>query len=92
MFVQPKCRLAQDRQSGHHPSARPPSIKDGLPAASASFRAKADGVLAQRNPMLLLRLSGLLLLRYGHAALSWLLFHEPPRSTILTAAPKHGAR
>ena len=34
-----------------------------------------------RKPMLLLRLSGLLLLRVAERALSGLLFQEPPRST-----------
>jgi len=34
-----------------------------------------------RNPMLLLRLFGLLLLRLAVCALFWLLFQEPPRTT-----------
>ena len=34
-----------------------------------------------RNPILLLRLSGLLLLRAAARALSGLLFQEPPRNT-----------
>ncbi len=34
-----------------------------------------------RNPMLLLRLFGLFLLRLAERALSWLLFQDPPRST-----------
>jgi len=36
---------------------------------------------AQRKPMLLLMLSGVLLFRFAERALLLLLFHEPPRST-----------
>jgi hypothetical protein len=37
-------------------------------------------VLAQRNPILLLRSFGLLLLRLAHRQLSLLLLKEPPRN------------
>lgn len=40
----------------------------------------SEGDNARRNPMLLLRLSRLLLLRYATRAFLALLFHEPPRS------------
>lgn len=38
---------------------------------------------AQRNPTLLLRFVGLLLLRLAARTLLSLLFHEPPRSTFV---------
>ena len=47
-----------------------------------------------RKPMLLLRLFGLFLLRNEAAALSTLLFHEPPRTTFpgrLTREPRASA-
>ena len=45
-------------------------------------RKKVDADTATtRKPTLLLRLFGLFLLRNGAAALSLLLFHEPPRKT-----------
>ena len=39
------------------------------------------GVRTTRNPLLLFRLSGVLLLRFAERQFSGLLFHEPPRST-----------
>jgi hypothetical protein len=47
---------------------------------------------ATRNPILLLRLSGLFLLRYAQRALSWLLFHDPPRSASPCGPPPHQGR
>ena len=38
-------------------------------------------MLAKRNPLLLFRLDGVLLLRLAERALIALLFHEPPRNT-----------
>lgn len=46
-----------------------------------------QGVLAQRKPMLLFTLSGVLLLRLAQRALSELLFQLPPRSTRLNSVP-----
>lgn len=43
----------------------------------------ASRVLTSRNPLLLLRFDGLLLLRLAARALLLLLFHDPPRSTRL---------
>ena len=53
---------------------------------SAYRRQKRDGRTwtahtTTRKPMLLLRLFGLFLLRAAAAALSFVLFHEPPRKT-----------
>ena len=42
-----------------------------------------SAVLARRKPILLLRLSGVLLLRLATRTLAGLLFHEPPRITRL---------
>lgn len=46
--------------------------------------ALARVVLAKRKPLLLLRLSGVFLLRLAERKLFALLFHEPPRSTRLS--------
>ncbi len=44
-------------------------------------------MLANRNPLLLFRLDGLLLLRFAERALFALLFHEPPRNTRFDLLP-----
>ena len=44
-------------------------------------RLRLAGARAKRNPMLLFRLSGVLLLRFAERQLIALLFHDPPRST-----------
>jgi hypothetical protein len=46
---------------------------------------------ANRNPMLLLRLSGVLLLRFAERRLLALLFHEPPRNTRPVTYPVFNA-
>jgi hypothetical protein len=43
---------------------------------------RLSGVLARRKPLLLLRLSGLFLLRFADRQFLGLLFQEPPRNTL----------
>ena len=50
-------------------------------------RNSGDRVLANRNPLLLFRLDGVLLLRLADRALFALLFHEPPRNTRFDVTP-----
>ncbi len=45
------------------------------------------GYWARRKPTLLLRLSGLFLLRFAERRLSALLFQEPPRNTRQQSGP-----
>jgi hypothetical protein len=54
------------------------------PVKRCSIRARPAEQLAQRNPMLLLRLPGSFLLRMVTRALFRLLFQPPPRSTETT--------
>jgi len=62
-------------------------LPTGTPLKSVNFPAPPDGIfavripLAQRKPMLLFSLSGLLLFRFATRVLFALLFHEPPRNT-----------
>ncbi len=49
-------------------------------------------VLANRNPLLLFRLEGVLLLRLAERALIALLFHDPPRNTREDSWPAPGER
>jgi len=45
-------------------------------------------VLASRNPLLLFRLDGVLLLRFADRALLAVLFHDPPRNTRFDLVPE----
>ena len=51
------------------------------PATCLMHAALARVVLASRRPLLLLRLSGVFLLRFAERRFAGLLFQEPPRST-----------
>ena len=64
---------------------RTPPARSGQVLAPAPSRIP----LTQRNPMLLLSLSGLLLLRLAHRVLLALLFQSPPRNTRLLAFRSH---
>lgn len=60
--------------------ARHYAIKDACARLLASPDGSSPGPNARRKPLLLLRLSHLLLLRYAARAFEASLFHEPPRS------------
>ena len=61
-------------------AGRPRGAVDAAPPEKGRKKVDAD-TATTRKPMLLLRLFGLFLLRNEAAALSTLLFHEPPRKT-----------
>ena len=60
------------------PRAGPPVRS---PCGITAREISSGALLAQRKPTLLLRLSGVLLLRLETRAFRALLFHEPPRTT-----------
>ena len=64
-----------------HPSQPRPCLWTPRPAWAITCHSSKRGVLATRKPMLLLRLSGSLLLRFDERQLLELLFQLPPRST-----------
>jgi len=67
------------------------SPRRSRPPWRCGVSARLGDSLAQRNPMLLFRLSGVLLLRFAARRLIGLLFHDPPRRTVAhprIAAPR----
>ncbi len=70
--------------SGQNRSRSKHWTETATPAASVETAVPGSfPVLARRNPTLLLRLSGALLLRFATRQFCGLLFHDPPRMTRL---------